>query len=40
MRVTVLSARELVTRSFDVQADGTWKERREYICRREKEKAP
>ncbi len=26
-----LGAKELVTRSFDVQADGTWKERRKYI---------
>jgi hypothetical protein len=29
-----LKANELITRSFDVQADGTWKERRTYVWRR------
>lgn len=29
-----LKANELTTRSFDVQADGTWKERRTYVWRR------
>ncbi len=33
---STLSATELVTRSFDVLADGTWKERRKYVWLRKK----
>jgi hypothetical protein len=31
---SALTANELVTTSFDVQTDGTWKERRRYVWRR------